>query len=123
MKTTIRIVLGALLLVPAGAALAHHSYAMFEMNKTVALQGSIVKFKWQNPHAFIEMEVPVKGQVERWAIEMTSPNNLANEGWKRSSLKPGEKVNLQVHPLRDGSKGGSFVAVKKADGSTLGKWQ
>jgi len=123
MKPTLRLALAALLLIPAGTALAHHSYAMFEMNKTVALQGSVVKFKWQNPHAFIEMDVTVKGKTERWAIEMTSPNNLANEGWKRSSLKPGEKVSLKVHPLRDGSKGGSFVAVKKADGSTLGTWQ
>ena len=65
----------------------------------------------------------VKGQTERWAIEMTSPNNLAVEGWKRSTLKPGDKVTIQVHPLRDGAKGGSFAAVKLADGTTLGKWQ
>jgi len=123
MKPAIRLILAAALLVPAGAALAHHSYAMFDMNKTITLQGSIVRFKWQNPHAFIEMDVAVKGQTERWAIEMTSPNNLANDGWKRSSLKPGDKVSLKVHPLRDGSKGGSFVAVKKADGSTLGDWK
>jgi hypothetical protein len=116
------IAVGALFLA-AAPALAHHSYAMFDMTKTVTLNGSVVQFKWQNPHSFIKLDVPVNGQVEHWAIEMTSPNNLAVEGWKRSSLKPGDKVTLQVHPLRDGAKGGSFAAVKLADGTTLGKWQ
>jgi hypothetical protein len=127
MTKTLRIlpslVWAAALLAPAGAALAHHSYAMFEMNKTITLQGAIVKFKWQNPHAFIDFDAAVKGQTEHWAIEMTSPNNLANAGFKRSSFKPGDKVTLKIHPLRDGSKGGSFLGAKLADGSTLGEWK
>jgi len=114
--------IGAVFLASA-PALAHHSYAMFDMTKTITLNGSVVQFKWQNPHSFIRLDVPVNGQVEHWAIEMTSPNNLAVEGWKRSSLKPGDKVSVQIHPLRDGAKGGSFAAVKLTDGSTLGKWQ
>lgn len=118
--------LGALALAPV-PALAHHSYAMFDMKKTITLAGKIIKFKWQNPHAYIQIEVPVKDsdgtKVERWAIEMTSPNDLAVQGWKRSSLKPGDQVTIEVHPLRDGGKGGSFTAVKFADGSTLGKWE
>ena len=120
MKHAIRLTLAALLLAPASAALAHHSYAMFDMNKTVSLEGSIVRFKWQNPHAFIEIDVPVKGQVEHWTIEMTSPNNLQESGWRRTSLKPGDKVTLKIHPLRNGSKGGSYLAVKLADGSNSG---
>ena len=114
--------IGAVFLASA-PALAHHSYAMFDMTKTITLNGSVVQFKWQNPHSFIRLDVPVNGQVEHWAIEMTSPNNLAVEGWKRSSLKPGDKVSVQIHPLRDGAKGGSFAAGKLTDGSTLGKWQ
>ncbi|MCB5426660.1 hypothetical protein H0274_15470 [Altererythrobacter sp. CC-YST694] len=123
MKHALRLALAAALLAPAGAAFAHHSYAMFDMNKTVPLEGTVVKFKWQNPHAFIEIDVPVKGQTERWAIEMTSPNNLTNEGWKRTTLKTGDKVTLKIHPLRNGSKGGSYVAVRKADGFMLGDWK
>lgn len=123
MKTSFRILLAAALLAPAGAALAHHSYAMFDMGKTITLQGTIVQFKWQNPHAFVQLDAAVKGQTERWAIEMTSPNNLANAGFKRSSFKPGDTVSLKIHPLRDGSKGGSFLGAKLADGSTLGEWK
>ena len=101
-------------------AWAHHSYSMFDMQKTLVLEASVVRFKWQNPHAFIEADVAAKGGTERWSIEMTSPNNLAQEGWKRTSLKPGDKVKIWVHPLRSGARGGSYSGVKLADGSTLG---
>lgn len=122
MKPAIRLALAAALLVPAGAALAHHSYSMFDMTKSISLSGNVVKFKWQNPHAWIEIDVPVAGKTERWAIEATAPANLAREGWKRSSLKPGDKVTLRVHPLRSGSKGGSLMGAKLADGTELGQF-
>jgi hypothetical protein len=109
--------LGALAL----PAAAHHSYSMFDMQKTVVLDASVVRFKWQNPHAFIEADVAAPGgATERWAIEMTSPNNLAQEGWRRTSLKPGDRVRIWVHPLRSGARGASYVGVRMPDGSTLG---
>jgi hypothetical protein len=102
-------------------AAAHHSYSMFDMNKTIQLEASVVRFKWQNPHAFIEADVAARGgATERWAIEMTSPNNLAQEGWTRSSLKEGDRVRIWVHPLRSGARGGSYAGVRLANGSTLG---
>ena len=103
--------------------MAHHSYAMFEMERTVALEGRIVQFTWQNPHAGVEIDARVDGNWERWAIEMTSPNNLIQQGFRRSSMKQGDVVTMQIHPLRSGSKGGSFQAVRFEDGATLGAWQ
>ena len=117
--TLARIALAGLLLAPLPSA-AHHSYAMFDMQKTVALQATVVRFKWQNPHAFIEADVAERGTAQRWSIEMTSPNNLAQEGWKRTSLRPGDRVTIYVHPLRSGARGGSYAGVRLPDGSTLG---
>jgi len=120
---TSKIVAMALVLAPflVGAPTsAHHSFAMFDMQKKVTLQGAVVRFKWTNPHSWLELDVAGKTGTDRWAIEMTSPNNLALEGWKRTTVKPGDKVVLIVHPLRDGGKGGSFVGVRLPDGSTLG---
>ena len=102
-------------------AAAHHSYAMFDMNKTVVLDATVVRFKWQNPHAFIEADAVARGARERWAIEMTSPNNLAQAGWRRTALKTGDRVKIYVHPLRSGAKGGSYVGIVLADGSSLGE--
>ena len=119
MKTLTKLAIAALLLAPL-PALAHHSYAMFDMQKTVTLQATVVRFKWQNPHAFIEADATARSGTERWSIEMTSPNNLAQEGWKRNSLKPGDRVTIWVHPLRSGARGGSYVGVRLPNGSTLG---
>jgi hypothetical protein len=99
---------------------AHHSYSMFDMTRTVILDATVTRFKWQNPHAFIEADVAARGGTERWSIEMTSPNNLAQAGWRRTSLKPGDRIKLHVHPLRSGARGGAYAGVILPDGSSLG---
>jgi len=123
MKAIIKSLLALAVLapLPLAPAAAHHSYAMFDMSKTVELKATVTRFKWQNPHAFIEIDVPVKGQTERWAIEMTSRSNRQQSAWRRASRKPGDKIPLYIHPLPNGSKGGSYVGVRLPDGSTLGE--
>ena len=120
MKTFAKLALSAAVMAPL-AAMAHHSYSMFDMQKTVAMEATVVRFKWQNPHAFIEIDAASRSGAERWAIEMTSPNNLVQEGWKRTSLKPGDRITVWVHPLRSGARGGSYVGVRLPNGSTLGQ--
>ena len=105
----------------AAPAAAHHSYAMFDMTKIIALDATVTTFKWQNPHSFIEADVKAPEGAEHWAIEMTAPNNLVQEGWKRTTVKPGDRVTLYVHPLRSGDRGGSFAGVKLANGTVLGQ--
>jgi hypothetical protein len=104
----------------AAPAPAHHSYAMFDMTKNVDLKGTVVQFKWTNPHAWLTLSVKdADGQDVVWNIEMNSPNNLAGLGWKRSSLKPGDTVVITIHPLKDDKAGGSFMAVTLANGDKL----
>jgi hypothetical protein len=104
----------------AGTAQAHHSYAMFDMTKTNDLKGTVVQFKWTNPHAWVTLSVKdANGQDVVWNIEMNSPNNLANLGWKRSSLKAGDAVTITIHPLKDDKAGGSFMAATLASGEKL----
>ena len=102
-------------------ALPHHSFAMFDQMKLVALKGTVREFQWTNPHAWIQIDVPnEKGKVQMWSVELNSPNNLRRQGWKSSSLKAGDNVTVTINPLRDGKKGGLFVAVTLPDGTTLG---
>ena len=105
----------------SGQASAHHSFAMFDRSRDVVLKGTVREFQWTNPHSFIELEVgDAQGAVTTYSIEMNSPNNLTRQGWKSSSLKTGDKVLLTMSPLRDGSKGGLFLAVQLPDGRVLG---
>jgi hypothetical protein len=105
----------------AGQASAHHSFAMFDRTHDVVLKGTVKEFQWTNPHSFIELAVvDPQGTVTAYSIELNSPNNLTRQGWKSGSLKAGDKVLLTMNPLRDGGRGGLFVAVQLPDGSLLG---
>ena len=101
-------------------ALAHHSFAMFDQTKRVVLKGKVTEFQWTNPHAFLEIDVPgARGAVTHWSIELNSPNNLTRQGWRRTSVKPGDQVSVTINPLRNGKPGGLFNSVVLADGKTL----
>ena len=105
----------------AAAAYAHHSFAMFDQSRQVTLKGTISEFQWTNPHAWIHIDVPnADGVKETWQVELNSPNNLKRQGWKSTSVKPGDRVTLVLNPLKDGSKGGLFVSITLPDGSVLG---
>jgi hypothetical protein len=111
----------ALTLLAAAPALAHHSPAAFEPQKTVSLTGTVKEFRWQNPHTWIEILVPnEKGEEVLWAIELTSPTYLIRAGWKSTTLKPGDKVTVVGRPLKSGEPGSAiFTSVTLADGRTL----
>jgi hypothetical protein len=108
-------------LVLAAASLsAHHSSAGIDQTKSVTLNGTVKEFRWGNPHAWIDLDVPnAKGATDTWSLEMTSPTFLLRAGWKSSSLKAGDKVSVVARPMRDGSPGGLFVSVTLPDGRTL----
>lgn len=110
---------GGLTLAIAAPALAHHSFAMFDQRKVMTLEGTVREFQWTNPHSFIELDVTTGGKVQRWAIELNSPNNLTRQGWRRTSLKAGDKISVRIAPLRDGHPGGLFLDLRKADGKVL----
>jgi Family of unknown function (DUF6152) len=102
-------------------ALAHHSFAMFDGEKTKVLEGTVKEFQWTNPHSWILLTVDNdKGQPEQWAIEMGGPGRLAGQGWSSATLTPGMKIKAVVHPLRDGANGGQFMAVTLPDGTQKG---
>jgi hypothetical protein len=107
--------------VSGGQALAHHSGAMFDMTKIVTISGTVQQFNWTNPHSSFKVLVAnAAGTEDVWAVEMGGPNNLIREGWKRTTLKPGDKVTVTVRPLRDGVPGGSYVGIVLASGTSLG---
>ena len=114
----------ALMTAVSAPAFAHHSPAAFEAQKTVTLVGTIKEFRWQNPHTWIEVNVPNdKGGGETvWTFELTSPTYLIRAGWKSNTLKPGDKVTISGRPLKSGEPGSAiFTSVTLADGRTLGE--
>jgi hypothetical protein len=102
----------AAVLLAAAPAFAHHSFAMFDNQKNLTLDGTIKEFQWTNPHSWVQIVVKdPSGKEVEWSIEGGSPNGLSRNGWKRTSLKPGDKAIVVIHPLKDGTNGGSLVTV------------
>lgn len=100
---------------------AHHSTAMFEWGKEKTMKGATVeKWEWTNPHTFLFVTVKEKdGTEHRWSLEGMSPNHLQRYGWSRTSVKPGDKVDITYYALRDKRRGGFNVTIAKADGKKL----
>ena len=106
--------------IAAAPAIAHHSTAMFEWGKEKSIEGTVDKFEWTQPHAFVWVNVPDKnGKMQSWGFEGMSPSWLGRRGWNGKTIKPGEKVQVAYYPLRDGRYGGFFVRVKLPGGNTL----
>jgi hypothetical protein len=115
------IALATAALVAAGPALAHHSFAMFELEREVTIKGEVKEVEWTNPHVWIQLMVPnAQGQAQEWGIELGTPGMLGRTGWTRHTLKPGDKVTAIIHPLRNGKPSGSLVTMDVPDGRTLG---
>jgi len=116
----------ALWLATAGAAwpaAAHHSFAMYDQTRIVTLRGTVKTFQWSNPHALIWVlgSVAPDGAPELWSVELsTSPGNLSRMGWSKHSVEPGDKIAIDLNPLRDGRHGGSLKrATLLATGKVL----
>ena len=75
----------AIVVAPAFAApaFAHHSFSMFDADKTVTLNGTVKEFEWTNPHAWLRVMVndPASGKSMQYAVEMGSPGQQARVGW------------------------------------------
>ena len=96
---------------------AHHSTTMFDREKFIVLEGTVKELHWTNPHVaiFIDNAVAKPGIPDGlWVVELSSPGNLTRSGWTRTLIKPGEKVTVEVHQLRDGSKGGGLRKITVA---------
>lgn len=103
------------------AAFAHHSFAMFDMQKDVSLNGTVKSFNWESPHSWLQVMVrDAAGGNQEWSLEMGAPSSLYRSGWRQASVKPGDKVTVVVHPLRDGRAGGSLVSIVLPNGTRLG---
>jgi hypothetical protein len=105
-----------------GTASAHHSTAEFDYSKNLTLAGTVVEVQWMNPHSFIEVLVPDSGPgktPQRWSIEIGSPNINTRMGWKKTTVKPGYKISMEIAPTRDGKPRGTLRVLTLPDGSKI----
>jgi hypothetical protein len=87
-------------------ALAHHSFdAEYDASKTATLTGIVTNVEWINPHAFITISFKDEsGATKEMKVELGPPYALTRGGWKRDTVKIGDKITMQDTALaKDGS--------------------
>jgi hypothetical protein len=101
-------------------ALAHHSTAMYDSAHPVTVTGTVKRFEWANPHAFVYLEVKdAKGNVVEWEVEMMSLNHLRNYGWTSRTVKPGDVLSCTGSPARSGDPAMLASLMKLPDGRMI----
>ena len=99
----------------ADAALAHHSFAIYDANNPRQLEGEVREFRWSNPHSWIFMTVRDGDQSKAWEIELGPVNMLSRQGWTRTSLAAGDRIKVTIHPTHDGTAVGRFIDFEFLD--------
>jgi len=110
---------GLALVAATGAASAHHSFAMFDMEHPIEISGTVKEFKFVSPHTLLILQVKGDdGVVKDWTLEGGAPGLLVREGMTSKSLKPGDEIKATINPLHSGAEGGSYqpMLVKFKDG-------
>lgn len=106
----------------AASAEAHHTATMFDPASPKTLNGTVREFQWTNPHCYIQLLVRNEAGVEEeWSLEMAAPMHLQRLGWRKSTLRAGDRITVTFHPLRNGGKGGEVQEATSADGRPLGR--
>ena len=121
MRGFLFVLTAAFLAVPAAPpALAHHSTAMYNMANPTTVTGTVKKFDWTNPHAYITLEVTDEtGKKVDWQIEMMSLNHLKSYGWAHDTVKPGDKISCTGGAAKSGDPAMLSSLIKLPDGCMI----
>jgi hypothetical protein len=106
----------------AGAALAHHSFAMFDAEHPIEVSGVVKEFRFVSPHTLLILQVKGQdGTTKDWMLEGGAPGLLVREGMNGKSLKPGDEITAKINPLHSGAEGGSYQPqlLKFKDGRSV----
>lgn len=99
---------------------AHHSTSEFDYTQQVTIAGTVKEVQWTNPHSYIQLLVDGEGGKRiQWSVEIGSPSLNINMGWRKSSVKVGDVVTMNVAPARNGKPYGTLRVLTFANGQKL----
>jgi hypothetical protein len=113
----------AFMLLTIGSSLlsAHHSFAAeFDASAPIALEGTVSRLEWTNPHAWIYVDVTdAEGNVVTWAIEASAPSALARHGVRPDRLVPGVRITVRGYRAKNGTTTARGRNLTLPDGRTV----
>ena len=113
---------GLALAAATGTAVAHHSFAMFDMEHPIEISGTVKEFKFVSPHTLLILQVKGDdGVVKDWMLEGGAPGLLVREGHDGQEPQAGDEIKATINPLHSGAEGGSYapLQIKFKDGTPV----
>ena len=114
-----RFLAAGLMAIVAASASAHHSFAMFDPQHPVQVEGTVKSWEFTNPHSWLILLVMKDGVPIEFNIEGASVNTFIRQGFGPHTFLPGDKLTVTINPLKAGGNGGAFVKAVKSDGTVL----
>ena len=107
------VTVGLAILLATAETRAQRSFtAAYDSSRKVTLEGSVTKVEWVNPRAFLFLNVrDSTGTVSNWAVELGNPLDLEKSGYKSSSLRAGDIVNVEGFLARGEARQASATSV------------
>jgi hypothetical protein len=99
---------------------AHHSTVAYAQHTVTLRNATIKNVVWAHPHIILTFTVKeTNGVLSTWSTESGSPGSVARLGWNRNSVKPGDKVTIELLPAKNGAHVGRLKKVIFPDGHEL----
>lgn len=119
LRTTLFSVIAALITaLVSPLTLAHHGTAGRYEDELAEITGTVINLMFINPHALLAVEVEDEnGNAVRWMAEFNNPPLMAQEGWHKNILKPGDRVTIIGLPMKNGAP--SIRLSRGADGAKV----
>ncbi len=88
---------------------AHHGTSVYDLTKTVTVKGTVTDYVWANPHVYVKVDAKDEGgNIVHWDLEAQNPLSERNVGWSKNTFKPGDEVEIDAKPAKNGRPVGSI---------------
>jgi hypothetical protein len=123
LRTTAALLCGVL--AASAPALAHHSFAIYDMQQNVEFHGVIESVKFRNPHMALTLTVTDASGAKKTInfVEGAPANMLARLGLRPELIPPGQEITAIGAPRHDDPNAWFLKVIVLPDGTRFNSLQ
>lgn len=112
-----RLMIAAIVVFMMSPVWAHHSFAAYDMTRTLSAQATVKEFHWGAPHSTASFTLKdEQGKTKIVTMQGAMPSMMVKQGINPKDLRAGDKVEITWHPHKNGTPGGALKSMKFPDG-------
>ena len=99
---------------------AHHSFAGYDMTKTLTAEATLKEFRWGAPHSSAVFVIKgADGKIQVMTVAAAAPSMFSKQGFMPKDFQTGDKMEISWHPSTSGHIGGLLASMKLPNGHTF----